>query len=809
MASSAPASAASGLTLARVVEASGHTLDAGIDDFIRVAAAAQHHRHDVLHVSDTELVTRTTALWALLKVDADIRAALEPSGLTLDGVADELTLLRVTDLPETPSNNMLIHEDFGRALRTYLTDLRAPRVIGRTEVAAAIIRAASEDTDGLLFGRMRKLEVDLDSARSALDRLRESTAGGDELNLTDFSASVREVRRELGGDRPVTAARIAGGLQARHPEYAGGTFTRARLQDEEGRTATTDDWLRAVKPLYAMRKVADSRHQVIDGELVLLALAEVDPDLRRQLVLGGVLDELTRSAEVLPQRPILELTAWSTDAPADIDLLGRERLAEALAARLILIAFDEQTRKDSFLVHIDGPWGSGKSTLLGFLDRRLRERFLIVRVNAWLEQRVGVQWWTLLSALRDAVVSAKPWYLRPVVRLTTVVDRVRAWWLTLFAALFIGSAVLLWLVSANHIDLEQSADAADSVLTIIALVSAVAGALIGAGRYLFPGAQRPAEGFMENADNPMQELGKHFARTLRKAGKPVLFVIDDLDRCDETYVVEFLEVIQTLVRDAPRLHGSRRRTARPGPYAFVAADGRWIRSSYEKHYATFLGTGAPGKPLGYQFVEKVFQLHIRMPSMTATLRGAYLASLTEQAAAGGQNQASQESVVQTAKDAVRDARNESELVEAASQARAILDPAARMDVLGDAAVRFSERPIEQAVESWLSPFATYLEPNPRSMKLFVFAYGMSRSLRILEELFVTKEALALWTVVESRWPYLADYLRQNPGAVDGSDPVPADVRDLLAAREVHEVINNTRYGPLTGHLIRQCSGWVD
>jgi hypothetical protein len=95
----------------------------------------------------------------------------------------------------------------------------------------------------------------------------------------------------------------------------------------------------------------------------------------------------------------------------------------------------------------------------------------------------------------------------------------------------------------------------------------------------------------------MKEVVRLFARGLRRANRPVIFLVDDLDRCDGTYVVEFLEAMQTLVRDAPReLRGSRR-SAVAGPYAFIAADGQWIRTSYETHYASFTATAPAGRPL--------------------------------------------------------------------------------------------------------------------------------------------------------------------------------------------------------------------
>jgi hypothetical protein len=143
------------------------------------------------------------------------------------------------------------------------------------------------------------------------------------------------------------------------------------------------------------------------------------------------------------------------------------------------------------------------------------------------------------------------------------------------------------------------------------------------------------------------------------------------------------------------------------------------------------------------------------------------------------------SVARSAKEALSYARSEDDVMRAARQATAIADPPTRMDVLGDAAVKFSDRGIVEAAEHALTPFEDYLEPNPRSIKLFVNSYGVLRSLRTLEEIFVPSGPLALWTVVETRWPHLADLLRAHPDAItnEATDKV-ARTRSIASDRTV-------------------------
>jgi hypothetical protein len=342
---------------------------------------------------------------------------------------------------------------------------------------------------------------------------------------------------------------------------------------------------------------------------------------------------------------------------------------------------------------------------------------------------------------------------------------------------------------------------------------------VAATRYLLPGSKKSAESLTENSENPTRQVGRLFARTLSRAQHPVVFLIDDLDRCDAEYVVEFLQVVQTLVKEAPTFLGDRSpgengkpsKPTKSGPYGFVAADGRWIRSSYEQHFKAFQTTTEPGRPLGYLFLEKVFQLHVLLPIVTPAAREKYFKSLLTPGATKPDATEEQRALIENVKDAVNNASNERDLLSAGRKARDITDPGQRMEVLGTAAVRFSERAIEDASTHDLAPFVQLLDPNPRSMKLFVNTYGVLRSLRTLEEAFVPTEELALWTVIEIRWPQLADHLRVHPSTIDdwkNKEPLALEVEPLLGDKGVVELLRDPRWNNLDSAKIRTCAGVI-
>jgi KAP family P-loop domain len=771
-----------------------------IGEFTRLATGAQRYRHEQ-KASRATSIPRTTGLWCVLELDPGLAGALAACGLDKDRLAETLSF--GTAPPAAKVQVAELHEDFERALRTYLAGRVHRGPVDLADLALAILRAGRDDTRGRLPERLSRLGVDVGAAIAAVEALIEPPEGEE-----PYSRSVREARGRLEGAGPITASVLAAELQRAHPDYAGGGFGSVTLRDD-GTEATADEWLARVAALYDLDEVATTRHEVIDGPLTILGLAALDEVLAAELRSAGVLDAFEHDAAARPRparpREREARTDWTTDSPATEDLLGRKVLAEILAKKLRCLSDPQADQLSSFMVHVDGPWGAGKSTLFEFLQKKLEPGFVVVRVNAWRDQRTGAPWWTLLSALRRAVVLSRPRSLRAGARVLSFFDRLRAGWLPFVVALLALVAALVALVAATHIDLNEGGKVADSVLKLISLTTVGLAAIAAATRFLLPATKRSAELLVQTRDDPMDEVMRLFARSLRRAKRPTVFLIDDLDRCDGSYVVEFLEAMQTLVRDAPaRLRGRRRGHEVAGPYAFIAADGQWIRTAYEAHYDTFGASASAGRPLGFLFLEKVFQIHVRLPTITDSARERFMRTLLKlgaPATEGDDEKADQ------ARREVAAAGNDAAGVEAARGATTIDDPVKRMEVLGEAAVKFADGAVVDATEHELARFGVFLEPNPRSMRLFVNTYSVLRSLRTLEEVFVPLGPLALWSVVEVRWPYLADHLRAHPEAVDsGNGAAPPVVAALLRNAEVRRVLDDEENGPLDRARIRECAG---
>jgi hypothetical protein len=161
-----------------------------------------------------------------------------------------------------------------------------------------------------------------------------------------------------------------------------------------------------------------------------------------------------------------------------------------------------------------------------------------------------------------------------------------------------------------------------------------------------------------------------------------------------------------------------------------------------------------------------------------------------------------------AKDLLTNAQSESEirrLVETSSQ-RSFPEQRALRE---EAAVKLAAPEIIERIEHTLKPYATLLEPNPRGMKLLVNGYSANRALAILAEVEIELNQLALWTILNARWPQLADYLSDHPDMLDkagqdGLKELPAGLKDLWEDPGVVEVLtgNSTR-AALTKKTLRQ------
>lgn len=669
----------------------------------------------------------------------------------------------------------------------------------------------------------------------------------------DLTPSVAGLARVFPGD--VSAYELAHRLIASHSGYPGhDVLPELDRVPPDAICKPVDAWIAAVSPLF------ESSVKLLHGQLLVVGLALVDVDLGERLARRGVLSALVEAIHELPEaftetgRDYLAAVSQPRDdgvpilgdRPTDIDQLGRAFFAEVLAGRL---RFAREPRGDaatpdrpsrgrrkggpaegSFLVHIDGPWGAGKTSVLRLLSGQLRagdpasgaEPWVVVWFNAWQHQRVAPPWWWLMTAVYRQSL-AELWRLgdrRVFVLLAQDLGwRLRHGWMAY--VLLPVAVVLVWFVwTTEFFGLTDFADKdaleivefiGSTLATVTGLALSVWGILRGVNRWLLFGSARGADTVLKRGHDPMEVVMRRYSHLVRSIRRPVAVLIDDLDRCQAPYVVELLEGIQTLFIEEPVTY-------------VVAADKRWLSDSYAKIYKDFVSRAdEPGRPLGYMFLEKTFQLSLRVPHLSRTVRTDYWLGLLRRTGAAsvaagdaegfwkalgrmvglgravtGPQDDDRARAAQAADAAVKDARSEDEVTAKVRELEG--DVSLEAEELRKAAVRKLKEPeIERRTAHTLEGFAELLEDNPRAMKRFLNTYGVERDLQIRKGRSIgtlTRKRLALWTVMTLRWPLLTDLLARNPRAIaylgNGADPkeVGEDVSALLDDPEVEALLES-------------------
>ncbi|MDX3101857.1 caspase, EACC1-associated type [Nonomuraea angiospora] len=505
-------------------------------------------------------------------------------------------------------------------------------------------------------------------------------------------------------------------------------------------------------------------------------------------------------ADAEPATGAEEDLEWSTDAPATVDLLHRAPIATVIALRLVETHVTQPGT--SFLLHVDGPWGSGKSSLLNLVEERVAPYFQVVRFDAWQQSRLAPAWWSLLTALRSEITRSRPQWRRPFIRIRESVTRIRrtgapyalAFVLVAIVAVLLG--YLLWPRQPAPLDWQQLAKTVTALFAALGTLGA--GAILAARLFLWDSA-RGARLFEQTQSNPMADISAHFRWLLNRSEKPIAFFIDDLDRCDQKYVVELLDTIQTMVRD---MGGAQQRPpAERAAYFVVAADGAWLRRSYETAHDSFVDCMTePGRPLGYLFLDKLFQLTLSMPALAGAAQSSYLdriLRIEERAASSADEGPRRRRRVPQTDGGLQERLRQFEEGRAQSAVAAL-------------SVATAER---RRTEHTLRKFAPVLGDNPRAVKKFLNTYSVLRSIRFLEDVHVDPDALALWSLITVRWPNIAHHLAACPEAVAGiRDPLwcpdhfPEPLRSAATSADLRAVVTSPDGGPLTPDLIRQCCG---
>jgi hypothetical protein len=310
-----------------------------------------------------------------------------------------------------------------------------------------------------------------------------------------------------------------------------------------------------------------------------------DPDERQDSLLvradqRGLWDEVFEPDDA---------TGVHRDAVTSVDNLQRETFAIAITQRMSIIRTKNEESSQAitnkgFFINLNGSWGSGKSSLLELIKKKLTlsitEKWIVIYYNAWQYQRVDPSWWPLMDIVyKKSTSELKKSYDRRLLRALAVSFR-ENWWrfrarnmsavyiLLAFGLLGLGIASL-WNPTNSFQDFTViTNDPTKGAPGYISFILSLLICIFGLRQSLISGSKDAAQGYVQQASDPMEKLSRHFESLITWIKDPVVIFIDDLDRCTGEYTVTFLEGLQTLCR-------------KPNVIFVIAADRNWICKSYE------------------------------------------------------------------------------------------------------------------------------------------------------------------------------------------------------------------------------------
>lgn len=458
-----------------------------------------------------------------------------------------------------------------------------------------------------------------------------------------------------------------------------------------------------------------------------------------------------------------------SDVPTKEDSLSRKALATYLANRLRLIYNRDidEGRYGSFFMHIDGEWGSGKSTLLGFIEEELEKKasgdqkidpgkksqqeWIVVDFNAWENQRLDPPWWYLMKTVYQKSMdklwktNRSRWLKAGIAELLW---RFNAGNNYLKVAALITLIIFLWSIRLGSLSIDGFKKIGlVEIATLLGFIWSFA-KLVSSS--LLPGSAKAAQSFIEeHGKDPMNELATHFEKMISRIESPVAIFIDDLDRCNRDYGVKLLEGLQTIFKRAPVVY-------------VIAADRKWLTIMYEDQYRQFAPVIArPAKPFGLVFLDKIFQLIVELPDISAVQKKIYWNKLLN-IDSPDQPKLSEAKKSQIRNEITSAATNATKL-NTASQSDASPQEKQFAKEIAVSTVSIAEE--ERMLENKLQNFIELIEPNPRSMKRLINDVSTAKTITYLYNQNVETEQLILWTILKQEHPLLAEFFWDNPSKI--------------------------------------------
>lgn len=365
------------------------------------------------------------------------------------------------------------------------------------------------------------------------------------------------------------------------------------------------------------------------------------------------------------------LSLWD-DNPSPIDLLGFQTVAEPILSALNAPDLDPVT------IGIHGPWGSGKSTVLKLIDATLREdaRYVLVSTNPWEYEDHDDVKGTLIAAVLDALDERasgdQPWASQARERVTKLAKRVS--WSRVSTAIAKGAITMAW----------NPAELLDAFA-------------------LKPEEPRSLVGFREEFAKLVGGL---------EDVERVVVLVDDLDRCLPSAVVQSLE--------AMKLFLSVKRMV-----FVIAADQELVRDSI----AAYLPPSNRTDRIAQNYLGKLIQIPVSLPRLPAHDAEAYVGLLLASLEGAGEDIT-----------ALADHCN----------ARRTAGEAPLLANFGDLAFKPSSATLRHAAQISQGLGSDRIG-NPREIKRFLNAYGIRRTIAEARGIEIPPQVLSKVMILEDRY----------------------------------------------------------
>ncbi len=456
------------------------------------------------------------------------------------------------------------------------------------------------------------------------------------------------------------------------------------------------------------------------------------------------------------------------------DRLGREPVAKAFANLIQQDIFTESLNH-SFMVHLNGEWGSGKSSFLKLIKKNLnKKKWIVIEYNAWQNQHINPPWWSFIDQVYQQSKKQFSWW-HDIIRLRFLETYRRIIWYNSFykyLSLLI-SAFLIFFILANWealynyiFNLPSTSENFDLIdfIGLITGVSAIVGLIYSISKFMSTSfllnSSNDATSFVLKAKDPMNRIKKHFESlidNINDAGYEVTIFVDDIDRCNKDFIVNLLEGIQTLFKEKRVLY-------------IIAGDKNWITKSFGKTYVDFALEEVSDKQLGDLFLEKVFQLSLRMPNLSEEAKRNYWNYIL------GVQVSSKDKKINSIEELSEEQRKEIEKRLSTSKSelttpKFMKEMEEDFNLSGDTIsnIVISEKNKDSEVLRHLfQDYHRYIDTNPRAIIRLANNYTMIRSTLIAERAVFNEQKLFRWLAIEGLCPQIKEVI-----------PVTQEINELV------------------------------